>query len=802
MGAVFQLLILAALPAQPVVSDPVDDQVLQAAHLATNGPGLVDYFRKRMPPGPEPAVVAGLLKKLQDSNTAARDEAFGALVCLGPYAIPHLRQAVNAIEDAERSARASLCLQQIEGTSSANVTTHAARALAQRQPGGAAAALLDYLPFAETPEVARELESCLGAFAMAGRLPDPSLLDALKDASPIRRAAAAVALCRQGPAHFRAVRPLLKDPRPTVRFRVALALVNSHDGEAVPILIDLLPELPPSQHQEAEVFLKELAGEWAVGVPGGYDRMARQLRREAWAAWWKTADGAQLLEEFRSRTLNDKERDRVADLIAHLDDKEADVREKAMADLVAVGRRATSLLRRASSGTTRQAAFAAKCLELIEREAPAPLPAVAARLLALRKPEGTLETLLAYLPCAETEAVTGQIVDLLGSVGFVNGQPEARLVQALGDAAPARRFAAAVALCRAGNTTHQAAIRRLLKDPDAEVRWRTAMALADRNEREAIPALIGLLADLPLDQAWEIDEYLGRLAGDKGPSLPLVGDKASRERARDAWAGWWREHGGGVDLTQAAQKPRMLGYLLVVEGYDPVRRSGRVAEYDSAGKLRWEMTGFQYPQHAEILPGDRVLIAEQNLNRVVEREFNGKQVWDKQVPSPFRVQRLRNGGTFIACRQQLVEFDRDGKEVFRHQRPGDTILAARKFRDGQVGFVTYQGTYCRLDATGKEIRTFRVPVNPNFGVNGGDVTQEDHVLVATSNLNTLAEYGPDGKAVWEASVPFPGVPNRLANGHTLVASHSNTRVTELDRWGKVVGERKDLNIRPWFASKR
>ena len=41
-----------------------------------------------------------------------------------------------------------------------------------------------------------------------------------------------------------------------------------------------------------------------------------------------------------------------------------------------------------------------------------------------------------------------------------------------------------------------------------------------------------------------------------------------------------------------------LGYLLAVESYDQARRSGRVLEVDSAGKVRWQIEDLQYPVDA------------------------------------------------------------------------------------------------------------------------------------------------------------------------------------------------------------
>ena len=58
-------------------------------------------------------------------------------------------------------------------------------------------------------------------------------------------------------------------------------------------------------------------------------------------------------------------------------------------------------------------------------------------------------------------------------------------------AAPERRSAAAVTLCRAGFEEHRPSVRRLLLDPDPDARRRVAFALLALKEKPAIPVLIG-----------------------------------------------------------------------------------------------------------------------------------------------------------------------------------------------------------------------------------------------------------------------------------------------------------------------
>src|SRR5262249_31807925 len=83
----------------------------------------------------------------------------------------------------------------------------------------------------------------------------------------------------------------------------------------------------------------------------------------------------------------------------------------------------------------------------------------------------------------------------------------------------------------------------------------------------------------------------------------------------------------------------------------------------------------------------------------------GNVLWEKKVDGPLAAQRLPNGNTFIATRYELLEVNRDGKQVFSHARPGeDLIMKAQKLANGDIGMVIAgadgRSTYVRLDSRG------------------------------------------------------------------------------------------------------
>jgi hypothetical protein len=297
------------------------------------------------------------------------------------------------------------------------------------------------------------------------------------------------------------------------------------------------------------------------------------------------------------------------------------------------------------------------------------------------------------------------------------------------------------------------------------------------------------------------------VAGEQAPDVALGGDEAARRKCRDAWAAWWREHGPTVELARPDDLQRLAGQTLILEQFDPMRRGGRVLALDPDNKLRWQIEGLQNPLDVQFLPGDRVLVVEPGAMRVNERDSKGAIVWTKQLVNtmPFSCQRLRNGNTFVACNNRLVEVQPGGNEVFTFSRPAPDIVAAQRLRNGQTAFVTNTGTYTRLDAAGKEVKNIRFAAqNQQFNYGVVQILPDDHVLTAQfAGTSKLVEYDGDGKAVREIPVPAPpsGV-MRLPNGHTVVASLSSQRVIQVDPSGKVVWEYKDPTVKPWRARRR
>jgi HEAT repeat protein len=796
------LLLSLAAPAG-TAGGPVDDdeKALHSAGLPCDGAALLEFFRLRSRTDVDRYRLADLVRQLGDPATEAG--AAAELIRWGPPAVAPLRHAVNDLDNAARARRARKCLQAVEGPGGAALVAAAARLLAARAPEGAAQALLAYLPYSDDATVTEAVTTSLADVAFPGGKPHPALLAALDDAVPARRAVAVEVLCRaERPDLFPAVRKLLTDPSTAVRARAALALARQRDVESFPVLIDLIGALPAEERRPIEDSLQELAGEWAPGVPrGSDDAVARRIRRDVWAAWWHNTDGPALLDEFRKQTLTAEAAARARTLVRRLGDGSFDQRERASADLVAMSRLVVPVLR--ESARDPDAEIARRVADVLHRIETAPhdaLPLTAARLVALRKPAGAAEVLLAYLPSAEGEDLVAEIQTALAAVALRDGKPEPAVLRALRDGSARRRAAAAEALCRAGGAEGVAAVRTLLGDTDLTVRLRAASSLVGSGEREAVPVLIDLVARLPREQSWQAQETLARLAGDAAPETATGDDEPARKKARDAWAAWWKANGDKADLARLQTAHAMLGYTTLVLVDDS--GMGRVAELGRDGKVRWQIEGLQYPVDAWVVAGSRVLVAEYNGMKVTERDLSGRVVWEKANLGGrvVNAQRLANGNTFIAVQNALLEVDRAGKEISAYRRPQSDVWAAYRSPDGTVTFFTNRNQCFRLDRSGKEVKSFALGAGGSW-TSGIDVTARGHILASNHNENKVEEYDAAGKKVWETAAPAITTATRAANGNTIVASYFSNRVFELDRNGKVVWEHKDT-LHPFRARRR
>lgn len=507
-------------------------------------------------------------------------------------------------------------------------------------------------------------------------------------------------------------------------------------------------------------------------------------------------DGPGLLAFFRRLTPSEESRKRTEALIRQLGDDSFARREQASQALIKMGVVARPLLEQARKNNDLEVRRrVSDCLARIESNSQLPVILAAARGLARTRPEDAVTVLLAYLPTADNVEVVHAVHTALTANAMRDGSIDPALKAALSAPASAQRLAAGVALCRVQPPVEREAVLNLVRtDADATVRVTVGVALAESGSKEAVPVLIDLIGTLPDVQAGPAEELLYRLAGENSPRLPAERKPGWRGPWSVSWRAWWQKAGADIDLTGLGRSEPYLGYTLVV-----LLDAGRVEEIDSEGKVRWQIDNLQSPLDAQVLPGDRVLIAEHRNRMVTERNFKGEVIWQYQAPfGPIAAQRLPSGATFIVGHEMLMEVDRAGKELLTIKPSGERIVTARKRPDGRIECVYGSGRCARLDAGGKEILSVAVPKSVQttsclFELPGG-------ILLADYGGGRAVEFDTSGKEIWKASVASPISVFRLPNGNTLVSSQQNC-ILEFDRSGTEV-KRIDMAGHPTRVRRR
>jgi hypothetical protein len=528
-------------------------------------------------------------------------------------------------------------------------------------------------------------------------------------------------------------------------------------------------------------------------------------------------DGPALVKYLKDRSLSDADRGALDQVIRRFGADEYKVRRKASEDILKYGSAAVAPLRAAENDPNPEVAYrASRALKKLQDVPHAAAAAAAVRAVAKLKPSGAAEALVGFLPLAESEALADEIRAALVALAVRDGKADPALVAALVDPSPVRRTAAYAALTEGGPAGQRVRVpdafprvkEAVRKDPDLDAKFTGLWTLAlTTREKEFVPDLLALVPELPRGRLWQLEEFLLALSGGTFPDGGRFGRSAeSLATARDAWLGWWKANGEKVDLAGLVFRPRLKGFTDMVQS-DSFGK-GRVVSLGPDLKERWRLVGGDTvddirPTDARVLPNGNVLVVEQQLNRVTEREpHTGRAVhtWDAGAPvvgpaSPVAAEILPNGNVLLVGMSQVVEYDPKAmKPVFAYTRTGPNgqtlsdIVTGRRLPNGDTVFLTggFQGANCfRIDPkgqpTGTPLTLGRVQM-----MQGLEVLGEERVLVC--EIDRVAEYDlrkPE-KPAWTARVNNPTSAQRLPNGNTLVASPNLNRAVELDPAGNDV----------------
>jgi HEAT repeat protein len=763
------LLLLTPLSGRAAVGDDpaADEDLLEGAGFATDGPALLDFFQKRsLSDSDRDTQLQKLITQLDAKSSKQRKKAMAELVGHGTAAVEVLKAAIEG-SSREVRARAQACLNKIEKGTGQYVATSAARLLAVRRPDGAAAALFTYLPHVTEDWVREEVLLALAGVAVHKGKPDPVLIAALKDTASSRRAAAAFILARMGGAEQRArVRALLDDQNADIRRQVALGLVGA---------ANLADE--PTEGDEALLKANDLGN-----------------------------DGPALTAYLRKRSLTAKDRERIRDLVKQLGSRRFLERKRAAEELVRVGTPALMYLKPALKDDDLEIARrAAACVVKIEKGPGTALPAAAVRVLVKLAPDDAVKVLLQYIPSSDDEDVEKTVLAGLCALAVRDVKLDAAYAAALKDPEPARRAAAAYVLGRAGLAAHCRALHKLLTDKDVKVRLGAAQGLLFAQEKAGVPILLKLLEPgNPGSVRSNAEELLRGLALEQAPAATVVaGTSAEREKALAAWTAWWRKNQKDLDLARPIWDAGQRGLTLVCEFDGSLSGGGQVWEFGADGQSRWKLDNLQGPMDAHRVAGDKVLVIENTAKRISERSLKGKIGWEvNSEAAPVACQRLANGNTFIATQSSVIEINGSQDEVYNYNRSDDgRIMSAQKARNGHIVYMTDQGRVIEFDPRGDGIVVYSFSVGNPGRMCGVEWLPNGRYLVALSGPGKVMEVDRSGKADWEIKVPGAHQAVRLPNGNFLVACLTPKKLLEVNRAGKIIWE-KSTRGRPWRIHRR
>jgi hypothetical protein len=540
------------------------------------------------------------------------------------------------------------------------------------------------------------------------------------------------------------------------------------------VAVAALAAIPTASGQQALVRQKQLIQVQPVDPNNPTAKSPDQAELDAKAlesAGLKASDPDGLLKYLKERTLTDIELTKIQAIIKNLASEDFDTRLKASGELEKMGPPAIAPLRLASKDDSNPAEVVYRSKDIlrrIEKVSHAEVASAAIRALAKVKNPEIVPTLLGFMPLSDSLAVSEQIQATLSAAAVLDGKPDVVLLEALKSTNSLRRTAAAIAFIEGAPAVDKGRVKDVYPkvlalakaEPEPAQKFTLAKSLLlFAKEKEAVVLLIDMIPTMGRGQIWQTEDLLGQLAGKDAPKVKCLKTKDSLTKASAAWKEWWTKAGEGLDVAKVELKPRLQGnFVLLTLDYRNGQSPGLLTEYGPDEKERWRLSGLGNPSDFAFGKDDRILIADQNTSTISERDRAGKVLSSKRIEvdnpngggklfcQPMSVQLLENGNRMVFCRQAVVEYDKEGKEVMKYVRPnnvnfgnadicaglrlksGETLLSVQNNGpNGQAPQMIY------VDAKGKEVKDKVVKTGPPAYQSAIVETGEDRVILGEQN---------------------------------------------------------------------
>ena len=766
------------------------DLIQTAGFNSSDNISAIILLETRASPPPSKENLDMWIRDLTDPAPQTRQKARQMLINAGDYSIWHLENSKNNATTSANSKNARECLDLIHGNHATRLVEISLRLASQDTQSRAGLAILGYAPFAPNNQILEETSEALKNWAGQSEHAKEILSAALSQSHPRKRAMAAELLIQKKWASDEQVLKLLADSSEQVSSKATLALLKQMDKRAIPQALKALETATTENARKIEDTLMAIAGEWSVQGPLPTDQLSQKIRQSIWEAWWKNIQSRDLLAPVRLATISPEKAITIRSMVSKMISEGTELTKPSLENLSPA--EAGFLLNLANNSKKVESATAKVIGELEKITRKQEVTTALIQLIELSQPEDAANTLIQYASSCPDEETMEQLKSVL------NKDPKKTIacesvLKNNNSSEPSK--ALALELISTDSQFFQE-IKSKIHEKSAVLKIAYAKVMFPKDPYECAKLILETCKELPNQKAsWLMNWMAGQIEN----TTTEINTESAEETVKtmERLGTWLEANKGKIQLIKPTSS-KLSNPILLVENMNPEKKSGRVLLMGEKGGILWEIINLNSPNDAKFNQG-RVLISEAGNNRVTERDIRGNILWEKQIQNPFYVQKTSNGNIFIAARNEIVELDSKGKEIFKHSVSGQTILAARKSGPTEYLVLQYSGNLAKINSKGSELSKGIIPFPTNFGLNGATLLADGKILVSVPTINKIMEFSDRGNLLHEYDSTAPGIATRNMDGTILTSNLQANKLVKIRRDGKVLWETAPGKFKPFKA---
>lgn len=342
-----------------------------------------------------------------------------------------------------------------------------------------------------------------------------------------------------------------------------------------------------------------------------------------------------------------------------------------------------------------------------------------------------------------------------------------------------QRIASSVSLLKLlGSDATEELRQRLGVESNDQVRISIARSLANIGIRDSLSVLVELLDSDELAVRVESGQVL-RAVTDQRLGFVAYESEDKRKPSVEKWQAWLAADGESVKLQfPILDKHLAFGRILYAD-----YKLNKAVEVDMNGEEVWSVD-FKSAWNVQGLPNGHRLVSSYSGRTVVEFDRNGKEVWKlARTPSELMgLHRLDNGNTLVGCGPKVVEYQQDGTSVWEAKMTGRVSHCQRLSNGNTLVALFDRNSVVEINPKQQTVWSIDTAQNPM----SAHRTNAGTTLIATLSDGTVNEYDQEKRVVWQFKTASgnSGV-QRLPNGDTLINSKTQIQLVRPDgktRW--------------------